>query len=323
MNKIKDTDLREALHRKYAETPKLPADFMTKMEEKLEQGNHGDRSRDSKHKQNHGPVPMIPRWRWIAAAASLLLLIGIGVTLMPSGEEGKSGGLIAQHTKTMPQAEMSEVRSQQFDSPKPADSQSEASGLTVRSQRTETNKTVPDQTEAIKEETSSVLDADPNLHYAAHTEEQKDTLPYQDPARMDEFIAKMASYYNVKEGELTCSSVKDSNVVSAVYVFPDKKMASSSQQEVDVFNRLLQAACWYNNETPGYFLNFSHQQFFFELKDMHHQLHYRWIAERVNGKILLYGTHAPLGTKESSTCYQEYRDELMHIKSINNKTRKI
>ena len=36
MNKIKDTDLREALHRKYAETPKLPADFMTKMEEKLE-----------------------------------------------------------------------------------------------------------------------------------------------------------------------------------------------------------------------------------------------------------------------------------------------
>ena len=35
MNKIKDTDLREALHRKYAETPKLPADFMTKMEEKL------------------------------------------------------------------------------------------------------------------------------------------------------------------------------------------------------------------------------------------------------------------------------------------------
>ena len=122
MNKIKDTDLREALHRKYAETPKLPADFMKKMEEKLEA---------APSRVTSDPVAGKARrhWRWIAAAASLLLLLGIGVTLLPSGEEGKSGGLIAQHTETMPQAEMSEVRSQQFDSPKPADSQSEASGL--------------------------------------------------------------------------------------------------------------------------------------------------------------------------------------------------
>ena len=82
-------------------------------------------------------------------------------------------------------------------------------------------------------------------------------------------------------------------------------------------------ACWYSDETPGYLLNFSHQQFFFELKDMRKRLQYRWIAERVNGKILLYSTCAPLGTKESSTCYQEYRDELMHIKSINKKPRQI
>ena len=122
MNKIKDTDLREALHRKYAETPKLPADFMTKMEEKLK-ATPTSVPNDAIAGKARRP------WRWIAAAASLLLLIGIGVTLMPSGEEGKSGGLIAQHTETMPQAEMSEVRSQQFDSPKPADSQSEASGL--------------------------------------------------------------------------------------------------------------------------------------------------------------------------------------------------
>ena len=93
---------------------------------------------------------------------------------------------------------------------------------------------------------------------------------------------------------------------------------------MDIFARLLQVACWYSDETPGYFLNFSHRQFFFELKDLRRQLHYRWIAERVNGKILLYGTHAPIGTKESSACYQEYRDELMHANSIKtNKTREI
>ena len=31
-----DTDLREALHRKYADTPQLPADFMAKMEHRMD-----------------------------------------------------------------------------------------------------------------------------------------------------------------------------------------------------------------------------------------------------------------------------------------------
>jgi hypothetical protein len=120
----------------------------------------------------------------------------------------------------------------------------------------------------------------------------------------------------VNEGELNCSAANDSSMVSAVYVFPDN-------DEIDVFGRLLQVACWYDSKTPGYLLNFSHQQFFFELKDLRKQLQYRWIAERVNGKILLYGTHAPLGAKESSACYQEYRNELMYQNSINIKTKKI
>ena len=78
----------------------------------------------------------------------------------------------------------------------------------------------------------------------------------------------MADYHQVKEGELKCSAQNDSNIVGAVYVFPDKK-------EIDLFSRLLQAACWYSDETPGYLLSFSHQQFFFELKDMRQQLHWK------------------------------------------------
>ncbi|MBO7539783.1 MAG: hypothetical protein J6T44_10925 [Prevotella sp.] len=153
---------------------------------------------------------------------------------------------------------------------------------------------------------------EPHLHYATHIQ-IRDTVPYQDPARVDEFIAKLADNYNVKQGELQCSLTQDSCVVSAVYVFPDQK-------EIDVFGRLLQVACWYSDETPGYHLNFSHRQFFFELKDMRKQLQYRWIAERVNGKILLYSTCAPIDVVVSSACYQEYLDELMHTKSINSKT---
>ena len=306
-DKFKDTDLREALRRKYANTPQLPADFMANMEKRLQPQ----------------PVAKTRRlWRWISAAACIIFLIGVGISIMSTDHQTEGETMIAQQTKVEPQVEKptaSKKETTSLDGPNP---QFERSKPTVRTEQTKSKPKPVEEPETIKEETSSVLDSDPNLHYASY-EANTDTLPYQDPARMDDFIAKMASYYNVKEGELTCSSVKDSNVVSTVYVFPDKKMASSSQQEVDVFNRLLQAACWYSNETPGYFLNFSHLQFFFELKDLRHQLHYRWIAERVNGKILLYGTHAPLGTKESSTCYQEYRDELMHIKSINNKTRKI
>ena len=304
----KDTDLREALKRKYANTPQLPADFMANMEKRLE--NHED-SRDSK--KNHGPVPMI---RWVAVAASLLILVGVGLTIIPTTENQTAPkALIAQQTEKTPQAETPLANNEESIRPCGTDSQSARDGQKVRCLRTKPSPTIAHQQEVAPAEESSALDIDPNLHYASN-ETKTDTVPYQNPARVDEFITKFANYYKVKEGELKCSAQNDSNIVSAVYVFPDTK-------EIDVFSRLLQAACWYSDETPGYLLNFSHQQFFFELKDMRQQLHYRWIAERVNGKILLYCTHAPLGTKESSTCYQEYRDELMHIKSINNKTKKI
>ena len=160
-----------------------------------------------------------------------------------------------------------------------------------------------------------MVDSDPDLHYAA-ADLTKDTIPYQDPARVDDYIFQLAEHHQVKQGQLTCSLPADSSVVSSVYVFPDK-------DEINLFGRLLQVACWYDSKTPGYHLNFSHEQFFFELKDLHKQLQYRWIAERINGRILFYSTHAPLGVKESSACYQEYRDELMFQHSINSKTKEI
>ena len=255
-------------------------------------------------------------WRRLSIAASILLIIGVGTTLMLKDNlEQKPQPVVAKteyKTKNNTSGRTASTLS--------SDCQYAPVGLPVRSRRTKPNSVEKDQkavNDAIEEthETASLPESDPNLHYAS-SELTKDTVPYQDPARVDEFIAKLAEYNKVKEGVLTCSATADSSVVSSVYVFPDTK-------EIDVFGRLLQVACCYKNETPGYFLNFSHQQFFFELKDMRHQLQYRWIAERVNGMILLYGTHAPLGTKESSACYQEYRDELMHINSINTKTKKI
>ena len=306
MNKrYKDTDLREALHRKYADTPQLPADFMAKMEARM----------DAK------PVAKTRRlWPWVAVAASFLLIIGIGLTMMPTEQQPKTEAMVAQNTKKAPAIE------QPSESERPFLSQQEAVSLTEKgrvanpSRRTERPKAT-DQESASDGLKATQYDAepdqldDPNLHYASH-DLSKDTIPYQDPARVDDFIEQLADYHQVKQGLLKCSQPVDDNVVNTVYVFPDK-------DEINLFGRLLQVACWYDSKTSGYHLNFSQEQFFFELKDVRRQLQYRWIAERINGRILLYGTHAPLGVKESSACYQEYRDELMFQHSINSKTKEI
>ena len=296
--KYKDTDLREALRRKYADTPKLPADFMREL--------------------TPNPSPRVGRTRvlrWMAAAACLLVIVGVSLTMLHKEKPAKPEQIIAQQTKPRPvpvkdtptsNGENSQPQSQEV----PVQVKVTAPKQVAMKRQVAKTKAEPMQETFIEE----VAD-DPNLHYAAH-DPAEETVPYQDPARVDEFIEKMAAYHNVKEGQLKCAAANDSNVVSRVYVFPDKK-------EVDVFGRLLQVACWYGDETPGYHLNFSHQQFFFELKDQRKQLQYRWIAERINGKILLYGTNAPVGAQTTSACYQEYRNELMHTNSIHLKTRKI
>lgn len=334
--KYKDTDLREALQRKYADTPKLPDDFMESMKLRTEE------------QTKTRPMPAVKRWRWAAVAACLLLITGIGLTFMPTDRQGQTAtkaiakaGPNLQQTTTNLKTTVESTVAQSLPSVH-RDLQSRCwpdykSGQTGKRKEEclkdgvgptanisgSVNQAPPlpqlPTTNSANKTSSSAniqhLTPSTQLCYATH-KLSEDTIPYQDPARVDDFIAKMAAYNKVKEGELTCEASAGSNVASTVYVFPDN-------QEIDLFSRLLQVACRYSDKTPGYHLNFSHQQFFFELKDMRHQLQYRWIAERINGTILLYSTHAPIGEEVSSACYQEYRDELMHTKSMNIKTRDI
>jgi len=247
------------------------------------------------------------RLRWMAVAASLLVLIGIGVTLMPSKDtksdiQKEPEALVAQ---TMPKVKQQEQDSISHEKKTPA----------VRKPRTKVKEkpAVPkvSTVEAIRANNSK----DPNLHYASHST-TTDTIPYQAPSRMEGFIAKLADYNHIKAEPLDCSfNKKDSTVISVAYVFEDTK-------ELNLFARLLQAACWYDTKTPGYLLNYSHQQFFFCLKDLRLGLKYLWIAERLNGKILLYGTHSPIDVEVSSECFQRYRDKLSNISS-NPKTTEI
>ena len=90
MDKFQDTDLREALRRKYSETPQLPADFMAKMQQRMEEPKPVAKTRTL--------------WRWMAAAACILLIIGIGFTLWPRHEAQTVQPQVAQKTE-QPQTE--------------------------------------------------------------------------------------------------------------------------------------------------------------------------------------------------------------------------
>ena len=95
MTTNKDTDLREALRRKYSDTPQLPADFMQRMHQATE-------------KEAKSPIR-----RWLypisAIAASLLLLFSLSVAL--NNRHSENPDLVAQGDtiKASPRTETKEV----------------------------------------------------------------------------------------------------------------------------------------------------------------------------------------------------------------------
>lgn len=247
-------------------------------------------------------------WRW-ATAACLLALVGVGGALLFPNEEVATQPVALQQEK--PKVETADTVSKSNTEEKTyiAEAQTAESPKTKRAEpKVEVEQSVAEEnTVAAEPQPIPVLDS--NLHYASL--EVADTA-YQAPSRMEEFIAKLAEYNKVKAVPLNCTSDKgpDSTIVSKAYVFEDK-------EELDLFGRLLQAACWYDSKTPGYLLNFSHQQFVFCLEDLHKGEKYLWIAERFSGNyILLFSTHSPKQTVVSSACFQDYREQLTH-KGIN------
>ena len=279
MNELNDKDLREALSRREARRtkPEVPADFCDGIMQEIV-------PRRSRR----------PLWRWVAVAASLLLLIGFGVALVPFNKQTEAGSLIVQTVQP--------VRTDSTGTPS---KQTVKSAQAVCTTTSPTPKPVTITPKAPVDTVAVSLHTDPNLHYAAYSPEEDST--YQAPSRMVEFITKIADYNKVKAVPLMCSiGSSDSTAVSMAYVFEDK-------EELNLFGRLLQAACWYDSKTPGYLLNFSHQQFFFTLKDLRKNEKYLWIAERLVGdRILLFSSHSPIEADVSSVCYQNYREQLMH-----------
>ena len=239
------------------------------------------------------PVPV----RWLIAASVALLIGFVCFNSIESNEDN----VVAEMKTDKPQ-EHRMVSNNAISNESPTKEQTDGTNTGLTIHNSNVNNIIAKVT-------------DENLHYASNV--INDTVDnYQSPSRMEEFIVKIANYHHIKCDSLSCAIGKDdSDVVSTAYVFPDT-------EELDLFRRLLQAACWYDDKMPGYLLNYSHQQFFFCLKDMRKGLKYLWIAERVRNKILLYSTHSPLDTEVSSDGFREYRDKLTNT-SINQKSKKI
>ena len=124
---------------------------------------------------------------------------------------------------------------------------------------------------------------------------------YQDPDRVNECIARFADHHGVEPVNQDRAVPLDSNAAVTIYVFPDKK-------DVDVWGRMLQMALWYDNAQPGYHLDLSPEQLFFELRDEKKGRQYRWIAERIEGRILLCCAHSPIGAHVPINSYFDYRN---------------
>ena len=247
-----------------------------------------------------------PLRRWIAAAACLIILIGMGVTLWPT-EEQEHKPLMAQKT-VQPKVKEAEPEKQKVEEVK-AEPTKHVIARHQKQNGSENRPLTPLTPSPKKEWTREPsVDSDPNIHYAALSLTE-DSVPHQDPARVDDFIAKLAEYHKVKAVPLPCTSdTGDSTVVSTAYLFTEN-------QELDLFARLLQVACWYNTKTPGYLLNFSQKQFLFSLEDLRKGEKYLWMAERIGREqILLFSTRSPKNVTVSSACFQEYREQLTHIR---------
>ena len=196
MNELNDKDLREALSRREARRtkPEVPADFCDGIMQEIAP------------KQSRRPL-----WRWVAVAASLLLLIGIGVALVPFNKQTEAGSLIVQAVQP--------VRTDSTGTPS---KQTVPSAPAVCTTTSPTPKPVTITPKAPVDTVAVSLHTDPNLHYAAYPPEKDST--YQAPSRMVEFITKIADYNKVKAVPLMCAmGSSDSTAVSMAYVFEDKQ----------------------------------------------------------------------------------------------------
>jgi len=245
------------------------------------------------------------RWWWVAAAC-LVAVLSLHI-IYNNKQEKQDLPMLAQQLPTQQgdheQTQLPSLQGSHEQQQLPS-LQGEGLGVGSVTKTTEHMKKAetPPPTPPLEGRGEAAPKAEPEAKpiYAAYAE-KNDSADYLPPARMDEFIGKLANYHHIEPEVLS-----DSAAHSVAYVFPDN-------DKVRLFDRLLQVACSYHYDSPGYQMTISQQQILFTLEDTRLGRRYLWLAERIGGgRIILYATHAPTGAAVSSEVYQEFRERTTH-----------
>ena len=307
MKEMKDDDLREALRRSEEKrtATEVPADFFDKVMGEIE-----------------AEPKTIKMWRWVAAAACIALVAGIGSAILFSGKTTKVPEMIAE-TPIKENIEIQEPAVVINDSttepaatpePKLEAPQPKAKPNTKPAAEPQPNPNLRMERPlyAANEPTTVAADSAPTNNAVPQefvstnfAENQTETKEADfTPAMLDEFIEMLAEFQGVNKINSECSVANDTNFVETFFVFPVKK-------EYDVLGQFVQMTSNFPNTSPGYIFNNSGRQVFFSIDDEQNGLNYLWIAERINDyKIMIYSVHAPIDIEYESDCYQQFYDDL-------------
>ena len=242
------------------------------------------------------------RWWWVAAACLVAVL---SLPIIYNKQEKQELPILAQQQRPSLQGEglgVGSVTKTANDHRGKAETPPPTPPLEGRGEATRSSYENSGETAHNEGRGATTPQAEPEAKpiYAAYAEKD-DSADYLPPARVDEFIGKLANYHHIEPEVLS-----DSAAHSVAYVFPDN-------DKVRLFDRLLQVACSYHYDSPGYQMTISQQQLLFTLEDTRLSFRYLWLAERIGGsRIILYATHAPTGAAVSSEAYQEFRERTTH-----------
>ncbi len=305
MKEMKDDDLREALRRSEEKrtATEVPADFFDKVMGEIE-----------------AEPKTIKMWRWVAAAACIALVAGIGSAVLFFGKTAHELEMIAEtpvkenveiqepavvindttaEPAVAPEPKLEAPQPKVKPNTKPEVKPAPNPNLRMERPLYAANEPTTDDRESANSDASQK---------AAKTNSSENQIETDDPvftpAMLDEFIEVLAEFQGVNKINSECSIANDSNFVETFYVFPVK-------EEFDVLGQFVQMVGNYSNASPGYFFNNTEQQIFFSIDDEQNGVNYFWIAERIDdSKIMIYSVHAPIDIEYESDCYQQFYDDI-------------